>query len=149
MCIKAKTFDELTSRELYEILKARAEIFVVEQDCKYQDMDDIDFKSLHIFYQDGDTVTAYLRAYYKEDEPETVKIGRVLTLEHGKGLGKRLLKESIEIIRERMDTEEIYIEAQCHAIGFYEKEGFKVCSEEFLEVGIPHKQMRLKLRNKN
>lgn len=143
MNLNVKYFEELTTKELYEILKSRAEIFVVEQDCIYQDLDGIDYRSLHVFYEEDGSVIAYLRAYEKEDEPEVVQVGRVLTLEHGKGLGAKILKEGIEIIQEKMRTQSIYIEAQCYAIGFYEREGFQVCSESFLEDGIPHVQMRL------
>ena len=141
--MKSKLFHELSTNELYEILKARAEIFVVEQNCVYQDLDGKDIDSLHIFHEEDGKVTAYLRAYMKDDE--TVQMGRVLTLNHGKGLGGRLLKEGIEEIREKMHPKRIYIEAQCHAVGFYEREGFRVTSDEFLEDGIPHVQMTLEL----
>ena len=70
-------------------------------------------------------------------------MGRVLTLEHGKGLGGKLLKEGLELAKEAFHPEKIYIEAQCYATGYYEREGFKICSEEFLEDGIPHVQMEL------
>ena len=136
-------FDELTTRELYEILKARAEIFVVEQNCVYQDLDRVDYDSMHYFYEEDGKVIAYLRAFKKDDD--TVQIGRVLTLRHGTGLGGKLLHEGIAQIREKMDPKQIYIEAQCYAAGYYEREGFKVCSGEFLEDGIPHVQMLLVL----
>ncbi len=139
----AKFFDELTIRELYEILKARAEIFVVEQNCVYQDLDDRDYESLHFFYEEDGKVTAYLRAFQKDSS--TVQIGRVLTLQHGTGLGAKLLKEGIARIKEKMNPARIFIEAQCYAVGYYEREGFQVCSEEFLEDGIPHVQMLLNL----
>ena len=143
MDLVVRKFEELNPVELYEILKARAAIFVVEQNCAYQDMDDLDYRSLHLFYQDGRTVTAYLRDFYKEKD--VVKIGRVLTLHHGTGLGGRLLHEGIMQIRKEMPCRKIYIEAQCHAIDFYEREGFRVISGEFLEVGIPHVKMEREL----
>ena len=93
MEIIAKFFNELTTVELYELLKARAQIFVVEQNCIYQDLDDKDYKSLHVFYKKGGKVLAYLRAYQKENN--VVQIGRVLTIEHGIGLGGKLLKTGI------------------------------------------------------
>ena len=133
-----KYFNELTTTELYEILKSRAEIFVVEQNCIYQDLDDKDYHSLHIFYESEGKVVAYLRAFIKDSVTNIVQIGRVLTLTHGTGLGGKLLKESISIIQKEMNPSSIYIEAQCYAIGFYEKEGFVVSSDEFLEDGIPH-----------
>ncbi len=143
MKLVAKYFEELSTTELYEILKSRAEIFVVEQNCVYQDLDDKDYKSLHVFYESKGKVVAYFRAFMKDEK--VVQVGRVLTLEHGKGLGGRLLKDGIKLIKEKMKPEHIYIEAQCYATGFYEREGFKICSEEFLEDGIPHVQMILEL----
>lgn len=137
----SKYFEELTTTELYEILKVRAAIFVVEQECVYQDLDDKDYRSLHIFYEDEGNVIAYLRSYVREDG--VVQMGRVLTMEHGKGLGGKLLKKGIQQIKEKQRPKRIYIEAQCYATGYYEREGFKVCSEKFLEDGIPHVQMEL------
>lgn len=138
---EAKFFSELSPTEVYEILKARVQIFVVEQRCAYQDIDDIDYDSLHIFYKSGEKITAYLRAFHKDSE--TVQLGRVLTVEHGNGLGGELLKEAIQIVKEKLDPKKLYIEAQTYAIGFYEREGFKATSEEFLEDGIPHVKMEL------
>ena len=93
----AKKFDELSAKEIYEILKARAAIFVVEQQIVYQDMDDRDFESLHVFCEENGIVTAYLRAF--EVAPDVVKMGRVLTLQHGQGLGKKLLEFGLEEIK--------------------------------------------------
>lgn len=139
----SKYFHELTTLELYELLKARAEIFVVEQNCVYQDLDDKDYGSLHVFYESDGKVYAYLRAFVKEEG--VVQMGRVLTLEHGTGLGGKLLKEGIDQIKEKYAPKCIFIEAQCYATGFYEREGFKICSQEFLEDGIPHVEMKLDL----
>ena len=141
MRITAKMFDELTTTELYEIFKARAAIFIMEQGINYQDMDDVDYESIHCFIKDGNRIIAYLRAFYKSHEPNVVKIGRVLTMEHGKGTGRILLTESLPVILERMPCEKIYIESQKYAIGFYEKFGFKRISDEFLEEGIIHVAM--------
>lgn len=141
MELKIKYFNELNTVELYELLKARAEIFVVEQNCVYQDLDDLDYDSLHIFYEEGGKVIAYLRAFRKDEE--TIQVGRVLTITHGTGLGGKLLKEGIKQIRDIMNPKRIFIKAQCYAIGYYEREGFRVCSDEFLEDGIPHVQMQL------
>ena len=143
MQVKSKFFSELTTTELYEILKAREEIFVVEQNCVYQDLDNKDYDSLHVFYEEDGIVTAYMRAFFKDDT--TVQMGRVLSLRHGAGLGGRLLREGIIQIKDKMNPKRIYIEAQCYATGYYEQEGFSVCSDEFLEDGIPHVQMILEL----
>ena len=117
----------------------------MEQNCVYQDLDDIDYRSLHIFFESEGKVIAYLRAFIKDSVNNTVQIGRVLTLSHGTGLGGKLLKEGISIIKKKMNPSSIYIETQCYAIGFYEREGFVVTSDEFLEDGIPHVKMILKL----
>ena len=145
MNLVTKFFHQLTTTELYEILKARAEIFVVEQNCIYQDLDDIDYRSLHIFYESEGKVIAYLRAFEKDSVAGIVQMGRVLTITHGIGLGGKLLKEGLSQIKEKMNPTSIYIEAQCYATGFYEREGFTISSDEFLEDGIPHVEMILKL----
>ena len=143
MKLNVKYFHELTTIELYEILKSRAEIFVVEQKCIYQDLDDLDYRSLHIFYESEGKVVAYLRAFEKDSSAGIVQIGRVLTLTHGTGLGGKLLKEALSQIKEKLNPSSVYIEAQCYASGFYEREGFAISSDEFLEDGIPHVQMVL------
>lgn len=142
MEMKSKLFPELTTRELYEILRARAEIFVVEQNCAYQDLDGRDYQSLHVFFEEVGMVMAYLRAYTKDFN--TVQMGRVFTLKHGTGLGGELLRAGIAQVRERFNPDRVYIEAQRYAVGYYEREGFRVCSKEFLEDGIPHVGMELR-----
>ena len=143
MELKVKTFKELSTSELYEILKARSAIFIMEQSIHYQDLDDVDYQSLHFFYQENQKVTAYLRAFYIDKEKRIVKIGRVLTMEHGKGLGRSLLEETIPLIKDRMLATKIIVDAQKQAQGFYEKLGFRVTSGEFLEEGIVHVKMEL------
>lgn len=138
MQLIAKTFDELNTVELYEVLRARAEIFALEQGICYQDMDGIDYESLHCFFTTDTEVTAYLRAFYTDDSQETVRIGRVLTINHGMGIGRDLIKQSLSAIKERMHCKKIILDAQKHAVGFYEKCGFEIVSDEFLEAGIPH-----------
>lgn len=150
MDIVVKSFDELTTVELYEILKARAAIFVVEQNCVYQNLDDVDHQSLHVFYQEDNRVLAYLRAFYKEKG--VVQIGRVLTMQRGNGWGGKLLHEGLIQIQKRIPAQKIYIEAQKYVIGYYQREGFQVTSEPFLEDGIEHVQMKFTIkkdRNEN
>ncbi|MCI6088396.1 MAG: GNAT family N-acetyltransferase [Absicoccus porci] len=144
MDIAVKSFDELTTVELYEILKARAAIFVVEQNCVYQDLDDVDYQSLHVFYQEDNRVLAYLRAFYKEKG--VVQIGRVLTMQRGNGWGGKLLHEGLIQIQKRIPAQKIYIEAQKYVIGYYQREGFQVTSEPFLEDGIEHVQMKFTIK---
>ena len=141
----AKAFGQLSTGELYEILKARTEIFLMEQDIKYQDKDDIDYDSVHCFIKDGEKVVAYLRAFYKEEDKSIVQVGRVLSLYHGMGLGQLLMENSIRVIKRKMQCKRISMDAQVHAIGFYEKLGFQVTSDVFVEAGLEHVIMELKL----
>lgn len=141
MDLIAKYFDELSATEIYEILKSRAEIFLLEQNIICQDMDNADYKSLHCFFLEGSRVFAYLRAF--PINRHTVKIGRVLTLHHGNGTGKKLLEKSLIEIKNKMNPEKVIVNAQEHAIGFYKKSGFKIISDVFLEEGVPHVAMEL------
>ena len=144
MNLHIKTFEQLSSRELYEILKARCAVFVVEQTCPYQDLDGGDYDSLHVYLEENGEILAYLRCYMKDDE--TARIGRVLTLARGQGYGRPLMDAGIAAVKEHYrSAKSIFIEAQCYAIGYYEKFGFAVCGEEFLEDGIPHVPMTLDL----
>jgi ElaA protein len=140
------SFDALTTHELYEILRARADIFVGEEKILYPDADGLDYGSIHVFSLDADgKVTSYLRMFPKEDEPGTVHIGRVLTRVHGKGLGRQLLEAAFRAADEVMQAKEIYVEAQKHAEGFYRAVGFQTTSGDFMEAGVVHVQMRRKL----
>ena len=143
--IVLKNFKEFSAKELYELLKVRAEVFVVEQNCVYQDMDGIDYDSFHVTGYTEEKIVAYLRMFMKDISQKIAQIGRVLTVERGRGFGEEILREGIRVAKEEMNAEKIYIEAQCYAIGFYEKVGFQVTSEEFLEDGIPHVKMILNL----
>lgn len=138
-----KTFDELTCKEIYEILKSRAEVFVKEQKISYVDEDDVDYRSWHVFRMENDKVCAYLRAF--KDGDDTIKIGRVLTLIHGKGIGTQLMKYAISELKTKTGCRKIIMDAQSHAISFYQRPGFTITSEEYLEEGIPHVDMELTL----
>lgn len=143
MDLVVKRFGELSLEELYEILQVRVAVFVVEQNCAYQEIDDKDLYSYHVFLKDDTGIKAYLRVIDKGVSFEEVSIGRVLTLKRKCGLGNRILSEGIKVAKERMNANKIKIEAQSYAKEFYEKAGFKQVSEEFLEDGIPHIQMVL------
>lgn len=145
MTFIAKTFEELSKEELYEILKSRYEIFTIEQNIIYQDMDDVDLNALHCMLTDGKRVAGYLRAFYTDESKKAVKIGRVLSLEHGKGIGTKLMNESMEAIKKRLGCKKILVNAQTQALGFYKLFGFKITSDEFDEAGIPHVKMELEL----
>ena len=134
------SFEELSTYELYDILKVRAAVFVVEQECAYQDLDDMDFHSTHITLRHDNDIVAYARVF--KDEAGLWHIGRVLTMERNKHFGLEVMREAIKVAKDQ-GAENIEIEAQCYALGFYEKLGFHVSSEEFILDGIPHRQMRL------
>lgn len=137
---KARTFSELTAAEIYEILKARSKVFQFEQNIRYLDEDDVDYNCLHCFIEENGLVTAYMRAYL---EGENIKIGRVLTVTRGKGLGRRLMELGPISAREHFGDRTIVVDAQKHAEGFYKKLGFVTVSGEFLEEGIVHVRMEL------
>ena len=141
----AKEFSELTTTELYEIMKSRNDVFLLEQNIVCQDLDDVDYESAHYFFTEGKRVIAYLRAYVCDAENNCVKIGRVLTLDHKKGLGSDLMKRSIADVKERFGCNKIVVSAQKQALGFYEKMGFQSVSDEYLEEGIVHIAMELQL----
>ncbi len=143
MEFNAKFFSELTTHELYEIIKSRLEIFTVEQKIAYQDLDNIDYDALHCFFCEDGKILAYLRAFRIDDN--TIKLGRVLTLSHGDGLGRKLMEKSLDAVKDAFDFKTIHISAQKYAIGFYEKFSFDVTSGVYLEDGIEHVSMDLNI----
>ena len=141
LVLHKKLFRELTVDELYELLRIRAEVFVVEQDCVYQDMDGDDQVSVHLWLTDGGKVVALCRVCPAGTHMEEVSIGRVITTERGKGYGKRIMLEGIKVAQEHFNAKRIDIEAQEYARGFYEQVGFRQSSEPFMLDGIPHIRM--------
>lgn len=140
---EVRSFDEFTTRELYEIMRARSDVFVGEEHILYPDADGLDYVSTHVFsWGDEGRIASYLRMYPKPGEPGVYQMGRVLTAEHGRGLGKALLKKALEVAKMRLGANEIYVESQKHAEGFYLKAGFRTTSDDFIEAGIPHVEMR-------
>lgn len=138
MRVVIKEFDELTTRELYEILRVRSEVFVVEQNCIYQDLDEIDFRSVHIYLEEDNRVLAYLRVFYKDINNDVLQFGRVLTAKRRLGYGRVLMEEAIKFSIDKFNPKKVYLEAQKYAIGYYQKFGFEVRSDDFLEDGIVH-----------
>lgn len=141
LVLHKKLFRELTVDELYELLRIRAEVFVVEQDCVYQDMDGDDQVSVHLWLTEGDKVVALCRVCPAGTHMEEVSIGRVITTERNKGYGKRIMLEGIKVAQEHFNAKRIDIEAQEYARGFYEQVGFRQSSEPFILDGIPHIRM--------
>lgn len=141
LVLHKKLFRELTVDELYELLRVRAEVFVVEQDCVYQDLDGDDQVSVHLWLTDGGKVVALCRVCPAGTHMEEVSIGRVITTERGKGYGKLIMLEGIKVAQEHFNAKRIDIEAQEYARGFYEQVGFRQSSEPFMLDGIPHIRM--------
>jgi ElaA protein len=139
-----KEFDELSNIDLYSILRLRAEVFVVEQNCPYQDADGKDLKSLHLMGRDenGNLIT-YARIVPPGVSFTEVSIGRVVSAPklRGTGAGKALMTMSIEVINQKYGTAPIRIGAQLYLKKFYESFGFIQISEEYLEDNIPHIEM--------
>lgn len=144
MELTVKHFNELTNKELYAIIKARVAVFVVEQNCPYQDLDGKDLDAYHVFLSENGVVKAYVRVLQRGVSFEEVSIGRVITTERKKGYGERVMREGIRVAKEKFGADKIRIGAQIQASGFYEKLGFKrIEGSEYLEDGIPHIQMLL------
>ena len=141
LVLHKKSFSELTTDELYELLRIRSEVFVVEQNCVYQDLDYDDQKSVHLWLTMDGKVMALCRVCPAGTHMEEVSIGRVITAERGKGYGKRIMLEGIQAAQERFGAKRIDIEAQEYARGFYEQVGFRQSSEPFILDGIPHIRM--------
>ncbi len=136
-----KTFQQLTTDELYELLRVRSEVFVVEQNCVYQDLDGDDRSSLHLWLTIGDKVVAMARVCPAGTHMEAVSIGRVITTERGKGYGRMIMLAAIDAAAACFHATHIDIEAQAYARGFYEGVGFRQSSDSFILDGIPHIRM--------
>ena len=148
LVLHKKAFRELTLDELYELLRVRGEVFVVEQNCVYQDLDGDDQASIHLWLTSDDKVIALCRVCPAGTHMNEVSIGRVITTERGKGYGKRIMLEGIAAAKEYFNAKVIEIEAQEYAKGFYEQVGFRQSSAPFILDGIPHIKMTLLTSNK-
>lgn len=138
MELTAKHFSELTTQELFEIFKLRVSVFVVEQKCYYQEVDEHDSAAYHVWLRDEDGIEAYLRVLPAGETFEEVSIGRVIAVKRRRGLGTKIVAAGIDVAREKLGAKKIKIEAQTYARALYEKLGFVQVGEEFLEDGIPH-----------
>ena len=138
-----KHFRELTTEELFEIYKLRVSVFVVEQTCPYQEVDDGDREAYHLYLKDEHGLQAYLRVLPKGVNHSEVSIGRVISIRRRCGLGTQIVKAGIAVAREKLHAERIWIEAQTYAHKLYEAVGFEQSGAEFLEDGIPHIPMML------
>ena len=144
LTFKIKRFNELSLEELYKLLQLRSEVFVVEQNCVYQDIDSKDEKALHVlgFYENE--IVAYSRLFDKGYYFDEASIGRVVVSEkvRAKKFGHDLMKISIETIEKEFKTSNITISAQEYLKKFYETHHFQQTSEMYLEDDIPHIEMK-------
>ncbi|MGL5674784.1 MAG: GNAT family N-acetyltransferase [Cellulosilyticaceae bacterium] len=142
---KIKAFDELTTRELYAIVKSRFEVFVMEQEITCEnDFDDKDLLTQHIFLEEDGEVVAYARILPKGLAYETASIGRVLVLQKARrrGLGKEMMEEAVRYITSVWKDTEVTLSAQAYIVPLYESVGFKQVSDIYDEAGIPHIKMK-------
>lgn len=142
-----KKFDALSVVELYQILRLRSEIFVVEQNCVYQDLDNKDQKALHLFGECDGEIIAYSRLFKAGDYFDSSSIGRVVVAANyrDKNFGHELIEQGIIEIKRHFKEENITISAQLYLKKFYETHGFIQTSEMYLEDDIPHIEMKIKV----
>jgi len=138
--IYVKTFNQLSLDELYYLLQLRSEVFVVEQDCVYQDIDGKDKKALHVIGKKDNTIIAYSRIFKPGDYFKEASIGRVVVAENFRHLkyGHQLMVASIKAVETSFSSKKIKISAQKYLENFYNNLGFITSGEPYLEDGIPH-----------
>lgn len=142
---KIYKFDELTAAELYEMLKLRVDVFVVEQNCPYPELDGLDQGAVHLAYKENEKVLAYARLIPGELKYGVPSIGRVIVSAEarGRGLARELMQISIDFIFSEWKPEEIRLQGQVYLKEFYQSFGFNPISDVYDEDGIPHLDMKL------
>ena len=140
MKIEVKKFEEITTKELYELLRLRAAVFVVEQNCAYQDLDGKDDKALHILGIHKQELVAYARVFPGGSYMDKASIGRVLVKQNFRtfGFGRSIMSASLKAIEEHYNTSAVQLSAQSYLKKFYNELGFIEVGEGYLEDGIPH-----------
>ena len=135
-----KKFEELTNSELYGIMRLRAEVFVVEQNCPYQDLDDKDQSAYHLFLKDNAQIIAVLRILPRGVSYDELAIGRLVVKKSYRGnqIAEKMMKKAIDFIISDLNQTKIRLSGQAYLIDFYKGLGFKKVSDEYLEDGIPH-----------
>ena len=144
-----QAFAELDTNTLYEILELRQAIFVVEQNCPYQDLDGLDQPAIHMSCREGDTLLAYQRCLPPGTSYRESSIGRIIVsaAARGRQLGRELVQRGIDFNRKQWPGHDIRIGAQAHLADFYGSLGFQVVGDEYIEDGIPHVHMVLPVGN--
>ena len=137
-----KSFEELNKAELYQIIQLRIAVFIVEQDCPYPDLDDMDQDAQHLWIEDAGEIVCYLRVNPAESRFSEPSLGRIVTKKshRNRGLAEMLINRAIDLVCEK-ESRAIRISAQCYLEKYYEKFGFIKASEEYLEDDIPHIEM--------
>ena len=140
-----KNFQDLSNTEIYQILRLRSEVFVVEQECIYQDIDNKDKKAVHIFLKEKNEIIAYSRVFKEKEYFENPSIGRVVVANKRRmyGVGKKIMNISIDYIKQNIKAKNIEISAQKYLKKFYSNFGFVQQGDEYLEDNIPHLRMFL------
>ena len=140
-----KNFQDLSNTEIYQILRLRSEVFVVEQQCIYQDIDNKDKKAVHIFLKEKNEIIAYSRVFKEKEYFENPSIGRVVVANKRRmyGVGKKIMNISINYIKQNIKAKNIEISAQKYLKKFYSNFGFVQQGDEYLEDNIPHLRMFL------
>lgn len=140
-----KNFQDLSNIEIYQILRLRSEVFVVEQECIYQDIDNKDKKAVHIFLKEKNEIIAYSRVFKEKEYFENPSIGRVVVANKRRmyGVGKKIMNISINYIKQNIKAKSIEISAQKYLKKFYSNLGFVQQGDEYLEDNIPHLRMFL------
>ena len=135
-----KQFNQLSLDELYGIVQLRLEVFVVEQNCPYQDLDGKDQSAYHLFLKDNDVIVAALRVLPENVAYDEMAIGRLIVKEayRGQKIAKAMMEKAIEFITDDLGKDKIRLSGQAYLTDFYIGLGFKKVSEEYLEDGIKH-----------
>jgi ElaA protein len=142
---KTKPFNELSTKELYDLLKLRCDVFIVEQNCVYPDIDGKDQKAVHVLGYYNDELVAYSRLFDAGHYFENASLGRVIVAQkyRDRKWGNNLMIEAITAIKKYYNKTQITISAQLYLQKFYESHGFKATSESYLEDDIPHIEMKI------
>ncbi|MBD79943.1 MAG: GNAT family N-acetyltransferase [Crocinitomicaceae bacterium] len=145
MTFEIKHWDELSKDELYDIIQLRIEVFVIEQDCPYQECDGTDRVAFHLLIQQNEELIGTARIIPKEGD--RVALGRIVIKKKNRmeGIGKRLMKSCLEYTREVLHAKRVTMSAQTYLIKFYSEFGFETRGEEYLEDDLPHIAMELTL----